>query len=387
MLGIALGATVLITVQSVMNGFGDELRDRILRMTSHIEISAYSGNMPNWPAVADTAKQTPRVLAAAPFVMGEGMLRHSRRFSGAVLRGIDPDLEKTVSPVAEHLSAGAFEALQPGEFGIVLGVHLARALGVEAGQKVDVMIPQASVTPAGVIPRFRRFKVVGTFDVDMHDYDRTIAMMHLADLQALYRMGNGVTGVRLKVDDFFAAPSIAYDVDLVLEKIDVFRIRDWTRQHQNLFRAIAMEKTIMFFILLLIIAVAAFNIVSTLVMVVTDKQSDIAILRTLGATPRDIMGIFIVQGMVIGVVGTTLGVVGGLALSLNVEHIVFGLEQLLGRELLSSDIYVISELRGKVNVLDVIYTGLAAFGLTLVSTLYPAWRASRVQPAEALRYE
>jgi len=384
-LGIALGSTVLITVLSVMNGFETQLRDRILGMTAHAVVLPFADMMDNWPAVNQQIEGLPRVVGAAPFIEGEGMLRNRSLFSGVQIRGIDPLLEPTVSRVAEFMQDESLAALQAGEYGIVLGDKLAEALAVATGDKVDLMIPKASLTPAGVTPRFRRFKVVGIFSADMYEYDRSLALVHLQDAQKLYRIGSQVTGLRLQFDDLFAAPSLRQQVEAQLS--GPWFVSDWTRQHRNFFQAIATEKTVMFFILLLIIAVAAFNIVSALVMVVTDKQADIAVLRTLGATPGSIMGIFMIQGFVIGAIGTLLGVIGGVALALNVDVVVPFIEQLVGRDLLASDVYVISDLNGELHWADVWKTAGAAFLMSWLSTLYPAWRASRIQPAEALRYE
>ena len=384
-LGIALGSTVLITVLSVMNGFETQLRDRILGMTAHAVVLPFADMMDNWQAVNDQIVDLPRVVGAAPFIEGEGMLRNRSLFSGVQIRGIDPALEPTVSRVAEFMLEAELTALQPGEYGIVLGDKLAEALAVASGDKVDLMIPKASLTPAGVTPRFRRFKVVGIFSADMYEYDRSLALVHIQDAQKLYRIGSQVSGVRLQFDDLFAAPALRQQVEAQLS--GPWFASDWTRQHRNFFQAIATEKTVMFFILLLIIAVAAFNIVSALVMVVTDKQADIAVLRTLGATPRSIMGVFMIQGFVIGAIGTLLGVAGGVALALNVDVVVPFIEQIVGRDLLASDVYVISDLNGELHWRDVWKTAGAAFLMSWLSTLYPAWRASRIQPAEALRYE
>jgi lipoprotein-releasing system permease protein len=304
---------------------------------------------------------------------------------GTLLRGVLPEEEPKVSDIAHHMQAGSFESLQAGAFNIVLGAELAEVLGVVPGDKVDLMIPQTSVTPAGVLPRFRRFTVSGVFKVGMYEFDRGMVLIHLADAQTLYRMGANVSGVRIKLHDLFRAPLVARE--LAQQLPGIYFVNDWTRSHANFFRAVATEKMVMFIILSLIVGVAAFNIVSTLVMVVQDKQSDIAILRTLGAKPRSIMAIFMVQGSLIGVVGTLLGVIGGVTLALNVENLVPLLEVLMGRDFLSADVYYISDLPSQLEAVDVIRISLLSLALGLLSTLYPAWRASRVQPAEALRYE
>jgi lipoprotein-releasing system permease protein len=382
---MALGVWALIVVLSVMNGFEQELRARILGMASHATISAFEGGLPDWPRVAERAAQNPEIEALAPYVQGEGMLRMSGALSGTLMRGILPEHENKVSEVGAHMKEGKLEDLVAGEYRIVLGIQIARALGVRAGDKVDLMIPQASVTPAGVLPRFRRFTVSGIFEIGMYEFDRGMVLVHLADAQALYRMGSDVTGVRLKLHDLFQAPRVARDLANQLD--GVYYVSDWTRQHANFFRAVATEKTVMFIILSLIVIVAVFNIASMLVMVVQDKQSDIAILRTLGATPRSIMVVFMVQGIVIGVFGTLVGVVAGVITAFNVEPIMAVMQALTGNQFLSPDVYYISDLPSDVRLRDIIRIGLLSFLLGVLSTLYPAWRASRVQPAEALRYE
>jgi lipoprotein-releasing system permease protein len=385
MVGIALGVTALITVLSVMNGFENELRQRILGMTSHATISAYGGDMREWAEIRPQVSRHERVLGSAPFIQKEGMLINGDAVNGTVIRGIVPELEPQVSEVATKLVDGRLEDLREGEFGIILGGALASQLGVMTGDKVTLVTPSANVTPAGVMPRMRRFTVVGIFNVGMYEYDSALALIHIGDAQALFKMEDGVTGLRLKLDDLFAAPSVSRE--LAAELPGVYMVRDWTQSHANFFRAIRTEKTVMFVILLLIVAVAAFNIVSTLVMVVTDKQTDIAILRTLGATPTTIMKIFMVQGTVIGFVGTLLGLIGGVVLALNVETIVPALEQVLGQKFLPADVYYISDLPSELHWDDVVKICGVSFLISLVATIYPAWRASRTEPAEALRYE
>ncbi|MCG5493145.1 MULTISPECIES: lipoprotein-releasing ABC transporter permease subunit [Ectothiorhodospira] len=385
MLGIALGVTALITVLSVMNGFEKELRERILGMASHATIAEFGGQLRNWEAVMAQAEGADRVVGVAPYVEGEGMFSSGRQVSGAMVRGVIPDLEARVSRVGEHIIFGSMDDLQARGFGVVLGKELALALGVGMGDRVTLITPQAAVTPVGVLPRMRRLNVVGIFEVGMFEYDRSTAFIHLDDARQIYQTDDAVSGLRLKLDDMMRAPIIARQVAAELD--GRFWVNDWTRQHANFFRAVQTEKTVMFIILSLIVAVAAFNIVSTLVMVVIDKQADIAILRTLGLSPRSVMAVFMVQGTVIGVVGTLLGVAGGITLALNVETIVPAIESLLGQQFLSPDVYYISDLPSELNLQDVGRIGSLAFALTVLATLYPAWRASRTQPAEALRYE
>ncbi len=385
LLGIVVGVMALITVLSVMNGFQQEVRERILSMVAHATITGVQAPLRDWRQVADAARQDRRVTGVAPYVRTEVMMTHGQNVSGALVRGIVPEAERGVSEVGDHMVAGGLEALRPGAFNVVLGHQLAFALGVDVGDKLRVITPQATVTPAGILPRLKRFTVVGTFEVDMFEYDRTLALVHMEDAARLLRLENGVTGVRLKLDDLFRAPAVARELARRLP--GGHSVTDWTRQHANFFRAVQIEKTAMFVILLLIVGVAAFNIVSTLVMVVQDKQADIAILRTLGATPATIMGVFIIQGTVIGFAGTLVGAAGGVALALNVETLVPAIERLFNVQFLAADVYFISELPSDMHWSDVLTICGAAFGLSVLATLYPAWRASRTEPAEALRYE
>ncbi len=385
MLCIGLGVATLIVVLSVMNGFETEMRERILSMASHAIIYRPGDGIENWQDLAEIARKNPAVEATAPYVEGEAMLREGGDLSGTLLRGIDPAAEEKVSEIGAHMKAGKLEDLKPGEFDIVLGVELAEQLGVDIGDKLDLMIPLASVTPAGILPRFRRFNVVGVFQVGMYEFDRGLVLINIQDAAALYRMGDRVTGVRLKLYDLFQAPQVSRQIALQLPQL--VYISDWTRQHANFFRAVATEKTVMFLILSLLVGIAAFNIVSTLVMVVQEKQADIAILRTLGATPGSIMVIFMMQGSIIGIVGTVFGVALGVTLALNVETVVPLLEYATGHQFLDPSIYYINNLPSHLTAPDVVKISLLSLALGLLSTLYPAWRASRVQPAEALRYE
>jgi lipoprotein-releasing system permease protein len=385
MLGITLGIVALIVVLSVMNGFHKEIQQRILGMTSHATITDPHGDMSNWPEVLARVRKEPSVVGAAPFVELQAMLVNGGNVSGALLRGILPREEDQVADLRKDMLVGSVDDLKAGAFNIVLGEELAAVLGVGVGDKVTVVTPQISATPVGIMPRLKAFNVVGLFAVGMSDYDRGAAFLHLKDAAKLMRLGDGVTGIRLKLTDMFQAPllarQIAYDLG------GVYRVIDWTQQHKNFFAALATEKRMMSIILFLIVAVAAFNIVSTLVMVVTDKRPDIAILRTLGASPGRIMSIFMVQGTTIGVVGTLLGIVGGVLLALNVESIVSEIERLFDVHFLDPNIYYISELPSQVRLGDVTWIGFGAFLMSVVATLYPAWRASRTDPAEALRYE
>lgn len=386
MLGIALGVTALITVLSVMNGFQKEVRNGILGMASHSTITGLEGNLADWNSLAQQVSQQPRVLGVAPYIEAQGMLTNGQTVSGVMARGILPGEEPKVSFIASKMLVGELGDLRPGEFGIILGRDLARFLGTGIGDKVTLVAPQANISPAGILPRLKRFTVVGVFHVGNNEYDSALALLHMDDAAKLFQLPEGkVSGVRLKLDDIFAAPQIAQQLKDALP--GHYLVSDWTRQHASFFRAVEIEKRMMFIILTLIIAVAAFNIVSALVMVVTDKKSDIAILRTLGASPRSIMAIFMVQGTVIGVIGTLLGMVGGVSLALNIETIVPFIERLLGTRFLSPEVYLISELPSDMHWSDVINISSVAFALSLAATLYPAWRASRTQPAEALRYE
>ncbi len=385
MLGTALGVAALIVVLSVMNGFQEELHTRILGVASHIQISGYDGDLGAWQQVADQSLDHPSVVASAPYVQEQGMLSFDQNVRGTLIRGVLPADEERVADFARYMQIGSLDGLQAGRFGIVLGRDLAFALRVGMGDKVTLIAPQGLVTPAAVLPRVKQFEVVGLFEAGMFEYDSGLALVHMQDAQTLYRMGDAVSGVRLKLDDLFAAPRVARELANVID-VPAY-VNDWTRSHANFFRAVQLEKTMMTVILFLIVAVAAFNIVSTLVMAVQEKLADIAILRTLGASPWSVMQIFVLQGAIIGVVGLIAGVVGGLLLAHNLDVVIPALESLTGATLWNKEIYYISELPSKVLVSDVVTIVSLSFTLTLLATLYPSWRASRVNPAEALRYE
>jgi len=384
-LGIALGVTALITVLSVMNGFEAELRQRILGMTAHSTITGRTGELDNWQGLQATIKDYPHIEGTAPFVKGQVMINSGRRVSGSLLRGIIPSEEIAVSDVADKMTMGELSLLHAGKYQIVLGSELASYLGASVGEKVTIISPQVNSTPAGIIPRLRRFTVVGIFEVGMYEYDRNMAIIHIDDAKKLLRLGGKVSGLRLKLDDLFNAPEITHQIAKQL--YGRYFVRDWTQAHSNFFQAIRTEKRVMFIILLLIVAVAAFNIVSTLVMVVTDKKADIAILKTQGLSPMAVMRIFIILGGIIGLVGTLLGTVGGVLLALNVETIVPAIEEFFGVNFMAADVYYISSLPSKLVWMDVGVIAVVAFSLSLLATLYPAWQASKVNPAEVLRYE
>ena len=386
MAGIALGVTALITVLSVMNGFITELRERILGMASHVTVSGYEGELKDWRSVADQVlKSQPRVVGLAPYIRAEGMLTYGQDVSGTIIRGVLPSDEPEVSNVWEKMLQGQLSDLKAGEYNIILGKGLARSLGAVVGDKVTLVTPQAMTTPAGILPRLKRFTVVGVFEVGHNDYDTAMSFIHIEDAAKLFRMGDNVTGIRLKLDDLFQAPWVRQDLSRTLPGL--YWLSDWTLQHANFFRAVNIEKRMMFFILMLIVAVAAFNIMASLVMVVTDKQADIAILRTLGAKPRSIMFIFLIQGAIIGVIGNVLGAIGGISLALNVDTVVPFIENLFGVDFMPADVYYISDFPSELHWDDVTQITVVAFLLSVLFTIYPAWRGARTQPAEALRYE
>ncbi|MDA8383518.1 MAG: lipoprotein-releasing ABC transporter permease subunit [Betaproteobacteria bacterium] len=383
--GMALGVAALIIVLSVMNGFQHTLRARILGVAAHVEITGLDNTLSHWPTLAAVANRNREVVASAPYVSAEGMLSYDGSVQGVAVRGVMPKEEDRVEDVSAHMKAGTLNDLRPGAFGIVLGSELARNLGVGLGDKVVLITPQGQITPAGILPRLKEFQVVGIFEVGMYQYDSGLALINLQDAQKLYRLGSRVSGVRLRLKDLYQAPEVASKLATLLGP--QYYVTDWTQQNANFFRAVKIEKNVMFIILLLIVAVASFNIVSTLVMAVTDKQADIAILRTLGASPGSIMKIFMIQGAVIGIVGTALGILGGVVIALNIDVIVPAIEHTFGVHFLAKSVYYISELPSKLEAHDVIVIGIVSLILSFVATLYPSYRAARVNPAEALRYE
>lgn len=385
MLGIAIAVTVLIVVMSVVNGFERELKDRLLAMTAHASIEGADGQLENHEDLISVARDNPRVTAAAPYVDGQALLVFEKQISGAELRGIDPQLEDTVSGIGGVMQSGELSDLAKGEFDIVLGVELADALHVGVGDKVTVTLAQGRVTPAGIVPRTKRFTVSGIYRVGMYEFDRRLAFINIGDAQKLYRMHDSVSGVRLAVTEIYDAPAIVREV--ALENGQLVLVSDWTRRHVNFFRSIQITKSILFVILMMVIAVAAFNIVSTLVMVVKDKQADIAILRTIGARPMSILKIFVTQGSIVGVAGTLAGVALGMLLALNLEAIIGFFESAFGIKFLAADVYFISDLPSDLHYADVALVAVIALVLALISTIYPAWVAAKTAPAEALRYD
>jgi lipoprotein-releasing system permease protein len=386
MLGIALGITVLITVLSVMNGFDYEIRSRIFSLARQVTITNFAANGNSWQSVKKEVAKNKEVLNSAPFVYGQGMLSKDGISQGVVIYGVLPEQEAKISEIQKTVVQGSMFALKGGEFGIVLGQSIAASLNVEIGDKIVLITPSATMTPIGVEPRFKRFTVVGIFHVSAgFGYDSGMAFINLYDAQKLFSLGNNVTGLHLKIKDLYRAPLVS--ADLMTRLDSNYNISDWTYDFGPTVKAIQMEKTTMFVVLLFIIAVAAFNLVSSLVMTVTDKQSDIAILRTLGASPRMIMSIFMVQGGIIGVLGTLFGVIGGILLALNAPMLVKLLEQIVNTHFISENIYWIDYLPSRLVWTDVWQVGLATLIMSLIATIYPAWRAAKTQPAEALRYE
>ncbi len=385
MLGMALGVMALIVVLSVMNGFQKEIRARMLGATPELEVVADGGRMEDWQGILGRIEGNPEVRAAAPYVSGQGMLSFGQSVQGVMIRGIDPAREASITELASKVKEGSLTDLLPGGFGIVLGSDLARALGVRMNDKIMLIAPRGSITPAGMMPRLKQFRVTGIFEVGMAPYDNSLALINISDAQKLFQLGDAVTGISTRLKDVDRAPYVAGELQRLLPP-DIYA-NDWTHANSNYFSAVKMEKKMMFIILFLIVAVATFNIVSTLVMMVTDKQADIAILRTLGASPFSIMKIFIVQGVVIGLIGTLAGSISGIVLALNLDVVVPFIEHLFGVQFLSKDVYYISELPSDLRYHEVMLVSGISFLISLIATIYPSYRASQTQPAEALRYE
>jgi lipoprotein-releasing system permease protein len=384
-IGIALGMTVLITVLSVMNGFQREVRKTMLSAVAHVQISGIDDKLSDWEKIAAIAKAHPNVVATAPYVNAQGLLTNGSQVRGAYLRGIVPEMEGLVDDLAISMKQGKLDSLKSGEFGIILGDVLARALNVTVGEKVVLVAPQGQVTPAGILPRLRQFTVMGTFRVGHNEIDSGLALAHIEDAQRLFRMGDQISGVRLKLDDLFQAQRVAHELSRQVPPNTM--VNDWTRVNATYFRAVDLEKRMMSLLLFFIIAIAAFNLVSSLFMVVKEKQADIAILRTLGASPGGVMKIFMTQGIIIGVVGVIVGLVFGILGALYVDVIVAFVERLFGFKFLPQDVYHISNLPSELRLVDVVFTAALSFFMAAIATIYPAWRASKVNPAEALRYE
>ena len=384
-IGLMLGVATLIVVLSVMNGFERELRSRILSVTSHATLMGLEGTLPDWQGARERALATPGVTHAVPYIEAQAMIAYGSRVLGTAIRGVDPTLEREATGLAAHLREARIEDLEPGRWRVVLGAALAAELGVRKGDSVVLIAPEGSATPEGVMPRMRRLTVAGTFDSGMYEFDRGLVLLNLRDAARLYRMGEEVSGLRLALNDPLQAPQMVRDLALSLG--GGFYVSDWTRNHANFFQSIELTKGLMFVILLTIVGVAAFNIVATLVMIVKEKQGDIALLRTLGASPASILATFAVQGVLIGLVGTSAGAALGIALARNVESIVRGIERLFGVQFLDAKVYFMSDLPAQVQWLDVLQVCSVAFLLCALATVYPAWRASRTQPAEALRHD
>jgi len=384
-IGLMLGVAVLIVVLSVMNGFERELRSRILSVTAHATLMGLESTLPDWQTARERALQVSGVRAAVPYVEAQAMLANGARVVGTAIRGIEPELERQAVGLADRLKSGRLEQLQAGAYRMIIGSALAQELGVAVGQSVVLMAPEGTVTPDGIVPRMRRFEIVGMFESGMYEFDRGLALVHIADAARIYRLGEGVTGLRLALDDPYRAPALVRELAVSLG--GGFFISDWTRNHANFFRSIELTKSLMFVILLLIVGVAAFNIVATLVMIVKEKQQDIAILRTMGAAPANVLRTFAIQGVLIGLAGTAAGAGLGILLSRNIESIVHLLERALNVQFLDARVYLMSDLPAYVEWRDVVQICAVAFVLCALATIYPAWRAARTAPAEALRHD
>ncbi len=383
MIGLALGVAVLIVVLSVMNGFEEELRTRILSLTAHATISGLEGRISDWQPQAAKLARFPGIVAAAPYIEEQGMVTHGAKAAGILLRGVLPEAEGKVANLAPHLSSGRLSDLAAGRYRVILGKDLAEEIGAKVGDRVVVIVPQGDVTPVGVMPRIRAFEVVGIISVGMYEYDRRIALFALQDVAKLSRMGDDITGMRLNIADMYAAPRVVRDAAMALG--GGYLVEDWTTQHANFFRSIEITKRILFIMLSAVVAVAAFNIISTMVMVVKSKRRDIAILRTFGSSPNSVLSIFVVQGTLIGVLGIALGVLLGVSLAVNLQTLVHGLEGVVGFKFLDARVYFMSDLPAHVRLSDLVKICAFAFALACMSTLYPAWRAARLLPAESLR--
>ena len=385
MIGVAIGVWVLISVHAIMSGFANELRGSILDVTPHITITGSNGWLNDWDSLSEKLDQNSNIKGHAPYIYVQGLVSNRGSATGALIRGVLPEEEAKVSVIQNHMLEGSFDHLQKGKYNIILGDGLAAKLGAEIGDKITLISPKGQSSPAGLLPRLRRFTVVGSFSVGMEQYDSSLALVHMSDAAKLYKTKEQVSGVRLKLDDVYKARQIAGELSAELDY--EYYVDNWTGQHENFFRALEIERRVMFIILFLIVAVAAFNIVSTLVMVVTDKRADIAILRTLGLSPNKVMGIFFVQGVSSGVLGTIIGTVLGVLTALNISVIVPFIENLVGHQLFPADVYVISDFPAELRWSDVSTIVIASIVLSMLATLYPAWRASKTQPAQALRYE
>ncbi|MEA3149857.1 MAG: lipoprotein-releasing system permease protein [Gammaproteobacteria bacterium] len=383
MLGLALGVAVLVVVLSVMNGFEEELRTRILSLTAHATITGLEGRISDWRPQEAKLERFPGIVAAAPYIEEQGMVTHGDKSAGILLRGVLPDAERKVADLSRHLLSGHLSDLKPGKYGVILGKDLAEAIGARVGDRVVVIVAQGDVTPVGVMPRMRAFQVVGIIAVGMYEYDRRIALFSMPDVAKLLRMGEDITGIRLNVANMYAAPRVVRDSAMALG--GSYLVEDWTTQHANFFRSIEITKRILFIMLSAVVAVAAFNIVSTMVMVVKSKRRDIAILRTFGSSPGSILTVFVVQGSLIGILGIALGVVLGVLVATNLQSLVHGLEGVVGFKFLDARVYFMSDLPAHVRLSDVVKICAFSFVLACVSTLYPAWRAARLLPAESLR--